>query len=249
MVQRLLTRVGDVPRRRVGVGRGASERGRDARVHSRGRAELPHHPQGSVEQSRSDHRVRRRPQQLRPAGRERERRAPITLAESIALALEHNTGLRIAALNPIAATNQVRKAYSQFDPGALRRHLEAAQRTRRRRRSARSPPTISDPNEDQPDDVEAPSLFSNVVDWNAGVRKRSADRRRVSAQWGTPPHRRTRPSSIWSIPSYVTALGVSAQPAAAARLRLALRAAGRRRRRRSARSRRIRSTRAQVSPG
>ena len=47
---------------------------------------------------------------------ESEAEREITLAESIALALEHNTGLRIAALNPIAATNQVRKAYSQFDP-------------------------------------------------------------------------------------------------------------------------------------
>ena len=35
----------------------------------------------------------------------------VTLAESIALALEHNTGLRIQALNPIADTNRVRSAY------------------------------------------------------------------------------------------------------------------------------------------
>src|SRR5215212_7695428 len=40
----------------------------------------------------------------------------ITLAESIALALEHYTGLRIQALNPISAANNVRRAYSQFDP-------------------------------------------------------------------------------------------------------------------------------------
>ena len=82
--------------------------------------------QGPVEQRafRRDT-LRARSGALRPAWPQGAGHAPITLKESIALALENNTGLRIQKLNPIAATARVRRAYAQFDPevfGNVRRH-------------------------------------------------------------------------------------------------------------------------------
>ena len=134
---------------------------------------------------------------------------PITLAESIALALEHNTGLRIAALSPVAATNQVRKAYSQFDPEVFG---DTSKQRTNSPASTISPFTTNDPLED-PDnpvrDIEAPSLFSGEVDWNAGLRKRLLTGGLLSGQW-TNAKLNSNPTVVNLVnPDYVTALNLS----------------------------------------
>ncbi|MBI4514666.1 MAG: TolC family protein [Deltaproteobacteria bacterium] len=54
-------------------------------------------------------------------GRLRELSAPqaLTLADCVALALAHNTGLEISRLGPLGARTQVRRAYSIFDPSVF----------------------------------------------------------------------------------------------------------------------------------
>ncbi|MFN8640393.1 MAG: TolC family protein [Candidatus Binatia bacterium] len=127
---------------------------------------------------------------------------PITLAESIALALEHNTGLRIAALSPVAATNQVRKAYAQFDP-------ELFGDTSKQR--SNSPVSTISPftNEDPFVNGSDLSLFSDQVDWNAGVRKRLLTGGLLSGQW-TNTKLTSNPTVVNLVnPDYVTALNLS----------------------------------------
>ena len=132
---------------------------------------------------------------------ENEAERPITLAESIALALEHNTGLRIAALNPIAATNQVRKAYSQFDPELFG--------DTSKQRSNTPVQTISPfTNEDPLNNGSDLSLFSDQVEWNAGVRKRLLTGGVLSAQWQNT-RLSTNPTVVNLVnPDYVSTLGV-----------------------------------------
>ena len=127
---------------------------------------------------------------------------PITLAESIALALEHNTGLRIAALSPVAATNQVRKAYSQFDPEFF--GDTSKQRTN-------SPVQTISPftNEDPLNASSDLSLFNSEVDWNAGLRKRLLTGGLLSGQW-TNAKLNSNPTVVNLVnPDYVTALNLS----------------------------------------
>jgi outer membrane protein TolC len=127
---------------------------------------------------------------------------PITLAESIALAIEHNTGLRIAALSPIAATNQVRRAYAQFDPEIF--GDTSKQRTNSPVETI-SPFTDIDPFAGG----EQPSIYSNTVDWNAGVRKRLLSGGLLSGQW-TNTRLSSNPTVVNLVnPDYVTALNLS----------------------------------------
>src|SRR4030095_886827 len=84
----------------------------------------------------------------------------ITLEESIGLALENNTGLRIQKLNPIAATARVRKAYAQFDP-----ELFGNVQKTRNHQPANTINVITTTLGD-------PDTFFNEVEWNAGARKR-----------------------------------------------------------------------------
>jgi outer membrane protein TolC len=124
---------------------------------------------------------------------------PITLAESIALALEHNTGLRIAALSPVAATNQVRKAYAQFDPEIF--GDSSKQRTN-------SPVETISPFTSGVRSA-SPSLFNNTVDWNAGIRKRLLTGGLLSGQW-TNSRIFSNPTVVNLVnPDYITALNLS----------------------------------------
>jgi outer membrane protein TolC len=84
----------------------------------------------------------------------------ITLEESIGLALENNTGLRIQKLNPIAATARVRQAYAQFDP-----ELFGNVQKTRNHQPANTINVITT-------SLGDPDTFFNEVDWNAGARKR-----------------------------------------------------------------------------
>jgi outer membrane protein TolC len=128
---------------------------------------------------------------------------PITLTESIALALQHNTGLRIQALNPVSAAAQVRKAYSQFDPeffgDASKQRVNTPVQTI-------SPFTNEDPDAGG---GSQPSLFSDQVDWNAGLRKRLLTGGLLSGAW-TNSRLSTNPTVVNQVnPDYVTGLNLS----------------------------------------
>jgi len=125
---------------------------------------------------------------------------PITLEESVALALQNNTGLRIQMLNPIAATARVRQAYAQFDPTAF---ANAAKSRSNSATTTISPFTTAGDNE----------LFNQEIDWNLGVRKQLLTGGRLSLQW-TNARLNSNPTVVnLIVPQYVTTLGVSlAQP-------------------------------------
>lgn len=127
---------------------------------------------------------------------------PITLTESIALALEHNTGMQIQALNPISAAAQVRRAYSQFDPELFG---DTAKRRTNSPVQTISPFTNADPFNDS----DQPSLFSDQVDWNAGVRKRLLTGGLLSGQWNNA-RLSSNPTVVNLVnPDYVTSLNLS----------------------------------------
>ncbi|HSP99935.1 MAG TPA: TolC family protein [Candidatus Dormibacteraeota bacterium] len=126
----------------------------------------------------------------------------VTLAESIALALEHNTGLRISALNPIAATNLVRKAYSQFDP-------ELYGNTSKQRTNTPVQTISPFTSADQFANSSDLSLFSDQVDWNAGVRKRLLTGGILSGEWDNA-QLSSNPTVVNLVnPDYVTTLNLS----------------------------------------
>ncbi len=126
---------------------------------------------------------------------------PITLAESIALAIEHNTGLQINALSPIAATNQVRRAYAQFDPELYG--------DTSKQRSNTPVQTISPfTNQDPLGDNSELSLFNDQVEWNAGIRKQLLTGGVLNAQWANSKLA-SNPTVVNLVnPDYVTTLGV-----------------------------------------
>lgn len=117
----------------------------------------------------------------------------ITLEESIGLALENNTGLRIQRLNPIAATARVRAAYAQFDPagyGSVGKSRSVAPQAT--------------------DNILLPDIDLNqVVNWDVGVRKQLITGARVNLDWQNS-RVLTAPSALNLVtPQYPTSLGVS----------------------------------------
>lgn len=122
---------------------------------------------------------------------------PITLNESIALALENNTGLRVQSLNPIAATARVQQTYAQFDPAVV----SSAQKSR-----LVSPQTT--------DSILTPEInLDQEIDWGIGVRKRFLTGGVMSLDW-TNARVTTAPSLINLVtPTYASVLNLSlAQP-------------------------------------
>jgi outer membrane protein len=118
----------------------------------------------------------------------------ITLQESIALALENNTGLRIQKLSPIAATARVRQAYAQFDPAAFG--------NAGKNRSNSPLGTLSA-------FTGSSDLFSQEIDWNVGLRKELLTGGNVRLQW-TNARLSSNPTVVnLLVPEYVTTLGVS----------------------------------------
>ncbi|MGD9763351.1 MAG: TolC family protein [Candidatus Binatia bacterium] len=121
---------------------------------------------------------------------------PITLTESIALALENNTGLRIAKLNPISAANAVRGAYAQFDPQLV------ADVNKQRRNTPVG--TISPFTNEQ-----SPDIFNQAINWNVGLRKRVLTGGFLSADW-TNARISSDPNAINQlVPAYVTGLNLT----------------------------------------
>jgi outer membrane protein TolC len=150
--------------------------------------------------------------------RENATQRPITLEESIALALENNTGLRIQMLSPIAATARVREAWAQFDPAAFG---NAGKNRSLSQGSTISVVATPGATMGQPAVTPLPTPGSTVnlfttadvlnqeVDWNLGLRKELLTGGRLSLQWTN-----ARLSSIPSlvnqlIPQYASTLGFS----------------------------------------
>jgi outer membrane protein TolC len=132
---------------------------------------------------------------------------PITLEESIALALENNTGLRIQMLSPIAATARVREAWAQFDPAAFGnagKNFSLSQAN-----TINLPPTPAPNATPIPNLFTTPEVFNNEVDWNVGLRKELLTGGRLSLQW-TNARLSSFPSVVNQlIPQYATTLGFS----------------------------------------
>jgi outer membrane protein TolC len=119
----------------------------------------------------------------------------LSLADSIALALQNNTDLKIQRLGPLAAGNQVRKARSVFDTmlfGNVSRD-----------RTTTPAGTIS------PFVTTSTTLFQQDLNFNAGLRKMLLSGGQLSLAWQNQ-RRLTNPSAINELyPQYTTILGLS----------------------------------------
>jgi outer membrane protein len=119
----------------------------------------------------------------------------LALADAVALALQNNTDLKIQRLGPLAATNQVRKARSIFDP-ALFGNVS-------RDRTTTPAGTLS------PLVTTATTLFQQDLNLNAGLRKMLISGGQLSLAWQNQRHF-TNPSAINELyPQYTTILGLS----------------------------------------
>ncbi len=133
----------------------------------------------------------------------------LTLQESIALALEHNTGLQIERLNPVAATAGVRKARSAFEP----QFFGTVQKVRREYPADTISPftTNSGTTEggETPTAVTRASKFEQDVAFDAGLRKVLLSGGRVSLEWSND-RISTNPTVVNQlVPKYESMLGLS----------------------------------------
>ncbi len=119
----------------------------------------------------------------------------LSLADAITLALQNNTDLKIQRLGPLAATNQVRRAWSAFDTFLFGN----VSRDRQTSPSGTISPLVS----------ADPTLFTQDFSFNAGVRKSLVSGGQVSLAWQNQ-RRSTNPSAINELdPQYTTILGLS----------------------------------------
>ncbi len=120
----------------------------------------------------------------------------VTLEQCIALALQNNTGLEIGRLNPVLATNEVRRAYSVFDPQVF----AGASKFRE-----------NDPisNVNNPLLPNAREVYNQTVDWSAGVGKGLITGGQLNLEWSNV-RRSTLPSLInVLIPQYSSEINLS----------------------------------------
>ncbi len=120
---------------------------------------------------------------------------PVTLQQGIALALQNNTGLKISRLNPVLATNEVRRAVSVFDPAIFAGVGKAREKTPL---SSSSPLTAT-----------GRETFNQNVNWDAGIRKGLISGGAISFDWTND--RLSRPSNIITLlsPQYSSTLSLS----------------------------------------
>ncbi len=121
---------------------------------------------------------------------------PITLEESIALALEHNTGLRIQKLSPVAATARVRESLAQFDPAVYGNALKDR---------SNSPISTISPFTS----AGAPEQFNQEIDWNLGARKQLLTGGRFNLDWTNQRLISNTTVVNLSQPTYVSVLNAS----------------------------------------
>ncbi len=120
---------------------------------------------------------------------------PVTLQQGIALALQNNTGLEIGRLNPVLATNEVRRALSVFDPAIF----AAAGKTRSNSPLSSSSVLTASGRE----------TFNQDVNWEAGIRKGLTTGGSLSFDWKN--NRVSRPANafILLVPEYRSTLDIS----------------------------------------
>lgn len=93
----------------------------------------------------------------------------MSLPQAIALALQNNTGLEIGRLNPVLATNEVRRARSVFDPGVF----GGVGKRRIKNPVSSVSPFVADNRE----------IFFDDVNWEVGVNKPLTSGGGVSLEW------------------------------------------------------------------
>ncbi len=122
-------------------------------------------------------------------------RQPVTLQQGIALALQNNTNLEISRLNPVLATNEVRRAFSVFDPAIF----AAAGKTRSKSPLSSSSVLTASGRE----------TYNQDVNWDAGIRKGLISGGSLSLDWTN--NRVSRPANafILLVPEYRSTLGLS----------------------------------------
>jgi outer membrane protein TolC len=119
----------------------------------------------------------------------------LSLSDSITLALQNNTDLKIQRLGPIAAANQVRRTRSVFDPVMFGDVL---------RNRAVTPATTF-----LTAGLGATSLFNQQMNWDAGARKMLLSGGQFGVSWQNQ-RLLTNPSIIATlVPQYTTTLGLS----------------------------------------
>jgi len=136
---------------------------------------------------------------------------PITLEESISLALENNTGLRIQKLTPLSATARVRAAYAKFDPELFADTNKQRSNIPVQTISPFTNGTSGDGTtpDGAPIDGHNQSIFSDQVNWNAGLRKTMFSNGSLSAQWlNSKQSSNTNVTNLVN-PDYVTALNLT----------------------------------------
>ncbi len=120
----------------------------------------------------------------------------ITLQESIALALQNNTGLRVKRLSPISAAAGVRSARAVFDPAFFGEVSK--------NRSVEPVGTISVLTAGG-----SPTMFNQQALWTAGLRKTLLSGGSLSAEWTNQRLSYDRSFINLVVPSYETTLGLS----------------------------------------
>jgi outer membrane protein TolC len=128
----------------------------------------------------------------------------ITLQECIALALDHNTGLKVQRLDPIFSAAEVRRTRSIFDPefygDAAKRYQTDAVNTL----SVLTSGSGSNVNAPVP-----PVLFNGNVNFDAGLRKTLISGGQLSLDW-TNDRRTANPTAVFQVePEYTSTLGLS----------------------------------------
>ena len=120
---------------------------------------------------------------------------PISLQQSIALALQNNTGLKIDRLNPVLASNEVRRARSIFDPVIFAGAGKARTKTPLSSSSAFT--------------AAGDDTYTQNVNWDLGIRKTLITGGSISLDWTND--RLSRPPNIFTllVPEYTSELNLS----------------------------------------
>ncbi len=120
---------------------------------------------------------------------------PVTLQQSIALALQNNTKLKISRLDPVLASNEVRRARSVFDPVIF----AGAGKSRSKEPLSSSSAFTAAGNE----------TFLQNVNWDVGIRKALISGGSISFDWTND--RLSRPPNIFTllVPEYSSELNLS----------------------------------------
>ena len=133
----------------------------------------------------------------------------LSLHESIALALQNNTGLQIERLNPVAATAAVRKARSVFDP----QFFGNVQKVRRQSLADTISPFTTASGETEgngtPPERTRASKFEQDIEFDAGLRKVLLSGGQLSLEWSNDRISSDPTIVNQLVPKYELTLGLS----------------------------------------